>query len=645
MITALFSLAHVFTCTADFEADKILRSSAPRSLFEIPQKVVNADPSLRESIRITFDLSSITDHTKDSMQCYNGVSTSSETCQTTDELTAEKQNVIIETINNVKEYLESYVNVTRITDTWTLTSGYSGFEPASRSMQGVDLYLPVFARPFGASSSGLAYAFPNQYSTIDGRPVSGEIVLNPSKLPSSPQNFSSGARQFITTVLHEINHVLSFSQALFPRWINPDTNVSYGDNWKTVFVNDVGFTQTFVKGKNLVNWVNNRFGVSNSSISNFGLELEDGGGDGTAMSHPNERLYFTDLMQGRTYGPGYVSPILYNSLLDSGWYTPDPAMSEELVYLDSSINPSLSHTERILVDPPRKSFPSDYICSNARSAPCFYDHVYTGVCSLTDTTPSWDSAQRKWYNPNADTSYGTDELIDNTPIILPYLNCRDPLTESKRSYATDTNADTYGEVFDTDSVCAMSTLLKSAISEGSRYGRCYTTYCATDNKIRFKFGEEEYLCKYDGQQLTIPGYKGYVECPPAKVACANRQKREILNVLSLFPDRGPIDGKNLITINGYGFDLYEMDDLNISIGPVECSILQKKDNYILCKLDVTEESSRSSLLMTPQKFIGYVKSKNITTTISSMYTFTSRYYQTGSYGSQSALVRFLFGSF
>ena len=630
MFLKLFIINHIFTCVTDFENDKLLRSEEPKSLFDLP-KIISLDISNRLPIRIHFDVSSIDDHTKDSHQCFNNITASSTICQNSDNLSPSIKNSIKETIDNVKLYLEENLNVTRKEGTWTNNAGFHNYEPDTRTLTNIDLYIAVLARPFGAESSGLAYASSNGYNDgVDGRPISGYIVLNPSRVPSTSQNFSSGNRQFITTVLHEINHVLSFSQTLFPRWINPNTNTSYGgDNWKTTYINDYGTTQTFVKGNNLNEWVNERFSVSNSSLINLGLELEDGGGPGTALSHPNQRLYFSDLMQGRTYGPGYLSPILYNTLLDTGWYSPLSSMSEVFAYLDSTLNDATQTNERILIDPPRISFPSNYLCSNSQSSPCFYDHIYTGVCSLTSTKPSWLESEDKWYNPNDSKFYGTDNLLDFTPLILPWINCKDSNSKLKRNYPIEETEETYAEKFSTESICAMSTLYKSPIATTQRFARCIDSFCGTDNKVRLLINDEEFLCRNDGQQIKINGYTGYIECPPSKVVCANRLKRELLNVLSLFPDRGPIDGKNLITINGFGFDNYETNDLIINIGEINCNILQKKDSYILCKLSETPINLRGSLLMNPQKFNGKIISKNITTTLKDMYTFTSRLYSNG----------------
>ncbi|EAY20726.1 GP63-like [Trichomonas vaginalis G3] len=577
----VLSSSHVFTCSHEIFQKQTLRELTEP--LERKTMEVSTDEGLNESIRIKFDMSSIDHASLDPSQCTSVTGT----CTSNDILTDAKRTTIKETFYTVKEFLESNINITR--------------NPNDE----YDLTISVYAQPFGSSSSGLAYASSLAYNGVNGRPSQGKIVVNPAKLPDKPETFQSGDRQFIMTVLHELNHVLSFSSSLFNKWITNVTALHYTDAYgkeinESAYNSYTGYLipHKYLQTPHLLAFVNDRFHVSSPQYMHLGLEIEDGGGSGTAGSHPNERLFFTDLMQGRTYGPGWISGIFYNTLWDTGWYAPSTNVTEELIYLNDYINTKIEVTEKVLLQPPTKSFPATYLCQSTALQACFYDYTFTGACSLKSTSEVDFEGHEGWYNPENKSEVGQDDLLDYAPLLLPWYSCRTNGSSGLQTmidYDSTYDYTKHGETFNANSTCALSTLNKGITGNLIATPRCYEAWCGSDNKVRLVVDDEEYYCKYDGQSASFSNYAGTVTCPPAAQVCANRNLTEVFGVSQLFPDRGPIDGQNLVGIMGSGYSKYNASDVTITIGTVPCQIKIYKDNYILCKLD-TPSTDQQTLI-------------------------------------------------
>ena len=161
---------------------------------------------------------------------------------------------------------------------------------------------------------------------------------------------------------------------------------------------------------------------------------------------------------------------------------------------------------------------------------------------------------------------------------------------------------------------------------------CFEAWCGTDYKVRLKIKGKEIFCKEDGQKASVPGYTGYVYCPPGKVVCANMPRVQMINMLNIMPDRGAYNGKNLITITGNEFDKYE--NLSIKIGPTTCTIINRDDTRILCRVEPFEgcESYKSKAVSV------IATGGNITTELPESYTFTSHSYDAGIVRAVPALV-------
>ena len=623
MLSSLFLISLISKCHHDLDMDNEYRRMAPKKF----SRGLNSEDSIifntkdRKNIRVKFDLTAITSENKvDSKRCYE----KSTNCQATDILDSEKISVIKETMENVESYINKLLNVTAYVGDLPVHSIPSGLDSSyyKKLVPDTDLYIFVVARPFGKGSSTMATASAlssNSLLNDLGRPLTGLVTLNPSKIPKKAENYDSGDRQFFVTVVHELTHVLCFSKHLFGNWVDRSTGLRYARSTFTT-TNSYGIQQTFIRTPKLLEWVNNRFQVYDDSLKGLGLELEDGGGTGTAGSHPNSRLYFTDVMQGVTYGPGYFSGVFMNALYDSGWYDPNYTMQEDLVYMDMKIHGTVPN-QNVLTNPPKVTFPSDYLCSKSAKSYCFYDHSYKGFCDANDekTVMEKDSNYPKnyssWYNPDGG-KISDEEVVDYTPIIFPAVNCRD------EAMASSENARSY-EYYGPSGVCVLSTLLIGSITQMTftEQAICVKGRCGSDGKLRITLGDGiEQLCTRKDKKIYQKGKIGYVRCPNSHEACATLSKTPMINVNSIVPDRGPSNGQNFILIKGEKIDKMKLTKLELG----EIDLL--KFNYtmtskgILVKLPVLNVTA--SKIMVPQNL--YINAEGEpNTTIENIYTFTN----------------------
>lgn len=630
MLSICFLLSLISKCTHDFDQDNEYRRMAPKKLdasITIPNPLFNTED--RQNIRVHFDMTAIDDSTADESQCTKETSS----CQSTDILDDNKRAIIKETMTNVQSFIHNLVNVTRNEDPISINVP-SGLDKSKypKTINDVDLYIFVVARPFGKKSTTMATAVPmsfNQNLKDKERPLTGLITLNPSKLPSKAQNYDSGDRQFFVTVVHELTHILAFSNNLFSHWIDRKTGNNYDSSSFVKINNEYGIKQSFIRTPRLTEWVNKRFQVLDDNLKNLGLELEDGGGSGTADSHPNSRLYFTDVMQGVTYGPGYFSGVFFNSLYDSGWYEPNYTMMEDLVYMDMDIHGTSAPNQNVLNNPAKLTFPSDYFCKSTTKSYCFYDHSYKGFCNIVDeetvikNDKNYPQNGSLWYNPDGG-KISQEEVVDYAPIIFPSMNCRD------ENSATNENAKSY-EYYGPSGVCVYSTLMLGSIMQMTftEQAICVKGRCGSDGKLRITLGDGiEQTCTRTDKKLYQKGKIGYIKCPNAREACATLPKTPMINIDSIIPDRGPSNGQNFILIKGNDLNTLEITKLELGdINLLDCDY-KLTSKGILVKLPVLNISS--SKIMVPQNLYINAEGKP-NTTIENIYTFTDIEYNSASW--------------
>uniref|UniRef100_A0A914REA0 Leishmanolysin-like peptidase n=1 Tax=Parascaris equorum TaxID=6256 RepID=A0A914REA0_PAREQ len=147
------------------------------------------------------------------------------------------------------------------------------------------------------------------------RPIAGHVNLCPNALSTQPHD----QEVLLSTVKHEILHALGFSAGLYTT--NLINECSYSNRYnKPVSLN---------KERGYYDWDSNTiktiiredWWTADGTLE--GAELENQGGDGTALTHWEKRLFENEAMTGtHTQNPVY-SRITLALLEDSGWYRAD----------------------------------------------------------------------------------------------------------------------------------------------------------------------------------------------------------------------------------------------------------------------------------------------------------------------------------
>ena len=132
----------------------------------------------------------------------------------------------------------------------------------------------------------------------------------------------------LSVLIHEMTHLLGFSNGLFQYFHKPDGD-PYTSEEITEVINRRDKDVTIVKLPTVVSKARAAFGCSTLE----GLELEDQGGEGTAGSHWEKMFMYGDFMQGDTGTDDWIfSDITFAVLEDSGWYSIDYSQTDSILW-------------------------------------------------------------------------------------------------------------------------------------------------------------------------------------------------------------------------------------------------------------------------------------------------------------------------
>eukprot|EP00286_Rhodomonas_abbreviata_P015084 CAMPEP_0181315854 /NCGR_PEP_ID=MMETSP1101-20121128/15591_1 /TAXON_ID=46948 /ORGANISM="Rhodomonas abbreviata, Strain Caron Lab Isolate" /LENGTH=643 /DNA_ID=CAMNT_0023423077 /DNA_START=243 /DNA_END=2171 /DNA_ORIENTATION=- len=222
-----------------------------------------------------------------------------------------------------------------------------------------------------------------------------------------------------------------------------------------------------------------------------GAELENDGGDGTALSHWEKRLFVSEYMTG-SQGAGIedvLSLFTLAVLQDSGWYEVNFGAAGEFKWGRGKG-----------CDFPLDTCPDENMeqCRNLAQPKCTFDYSAIGSC----------------YN---------DPLMDGCPFVSPQQHCN---RSSPFVLQRCGKEDCTGGSFGANSACFETSLfLENYEATLGTTASCYEHRCIDGPngryvEIRTPDGRWQ-AC--DGSQAVLQahGYVGYVHCPPAQTLCAS----------------------------------------------------------------------------------------------------------------------------
>ena len=408
----------------------------------------------------------------------------------------------------------------------------------------------------GSGGNGvIAYASHCQRAS-DDRPTFGRMNFCPLMLPSSVTG--AGFEELVSTVMHELAHILVFSSSLFPyfrdefgfartprnswgyptsmfyssllrNYVASGSTISYANergmdcswgtatSWAAANI-PYGLDSTKSPGNCVARISTPRVKAATRAFFNCdlleGAELEnqDSASSFVQGSHWEARTLAGEFMAASSYYGAKISAITLAVFEDSGWYTAAYKNGDAWV-----AGKDWGYRQGC-------AFARDKCSSTNTGSPA---HFYFGspdisgsLCSVdrsaaayTKTTAYPSPLPLHYQYFSSPSKGGSDSKHDYCPAVIGYSSpC-----QSKASPST-----TYGEVAGAGSKCHVSTLNNGGSSSSATYGRCYRVTCA-GNGLSYSLTAASgatATCTTDGAAVTFSGYSGAVVCGSPAALCS-----------------------------------------------------------------------------------------------------------------------------
>jgi leishmanolysin len=545
-------------------------------------------PPLHEPIRIF--LSPILDN--DPYTCYS-VGQQVQTgqgpysCTSQDILTATLKQFLLNIVNDAITILEGTLNVVPMQGNLILGTSNCGAQPPvsvpqeyqTTGVPNADYVLFLTARPIvnmGSDNSVLAYGLSCLANSIN-RPVAGQINFNPSALNTDPDFYRAQVR----IALHELSHALGFTYqkfSQFVQWVNSTTAVPIPPSQTLSVVQSSTLNKqvTYIITPIATSTVQSYFGCSSLP----GLELEDGGGPGTAGSHPEKRVFQNEYLTGEATSFPIFSNISLSVFADSGWYQLNYTYVESLVWgRGMGCNFAMNHCV-----PPNWPSNDGYYCSDTTGLveTCTFDRIGYGICNLVTYNQPLPPQFQYFSNPDLG---GIDMLADYCPYMQSNTLCI-------QSYGTGNSAPgrTLSDITSAgETYCATCRCFSSSLGQPTGLAtdnRCYNVTCAAPNDLRVQIGGVWYQCPYGGGSISnVIGFGGSLTCDPqlADTLCLEAPMVPA-EQWPVYESISPTEGApgSQVTITGRNFNL--TGSMSVTIGAPCTNVVINSDTQLVATI-------------------------------------------------------------
>uniref|UniRef100_A0A1B0GDZ8 Leishmanolysin-like peptidase n=1 Tax=Glossina morsitans morsitans TaxID=37546 RepID=A0A1B0GDZ8_GLOMM len=440
---------------------------------------------------------------------------------------------------------------------------------AGEGIQNSDFIFYVSARQTERCHKGLTVAYAahcQQEATLD-RPIAGHANLCPDSISTKPQELQT----LISTVKHEILHALGFSVSLYaffrdakgkprtPRksdtgkphlneklqihqWSNNTIRKVIRENW-SVRGGHVRREIDMMVTPKVVEEVRKHFNCDKLE----GAELEDQGGEGTALTHWEKRILENEAMTGTHTQSPIFSHITLALMEDSGWYKPNYSMANTLSWGKGlGCNFAMRSCKDWIQLNNAKGHSIHPFCSKVKQEPlqteCTNDRTSVALCNLIRHETELPSKYQNFDSINdikeGDEGYygGSVSLADHCPYIQEFTwrnknvivrgsHCNfienNPKPEKNyalESYGQNSKCFDHGESMWEERTCHHT-------REWQHWGSgCYNYRC-DDGRLHILVSNYSYSCHFPGQRLAISIesngwlHKGTIICPRCEELC------------------------------------------------------------------------------------------------------------------------------
>ncbi|PIK36004.1 hypothetical protein BSL78_27167 [Apostichopus japonicus] len=312
------------------------------------------------------------------------------------------------------------------------------------------------------------------------RPIAGLVNFCPNYLKEDVYD----EKEFTLVALHEIFHILGFSQRLFDTFqvcSVCEEGLHCEDRGDIVYEDAAGQIRLHTPAVSLA--AQKQWNCTDDSI---GVPLENKNG-GSSSSHWESQVMLGSLMAPVLSEPHltFLDEITLSVFEDSGWYKVNYEYAEEYPW-GKGQGCEFANSDYCLQD-------TEYFCNSSNSG-CHYLHEDIATCA-------------------------SDEYLSGCSIFKSQKWCG-AVNTTKETNAT--------------SMCYLSNLLPTTNGHSELRGQCYLTRCINNSsQYEIKVNNSQWILCIPGEPVTIPGYIGEVHCPPVNVIC--RDKTSILDILNTSP--------------------------------------------------------------------------------------------------------------
>jgi len=433
------------------------------------------------------------------------------------------------------------------------------------------LYVTAVSNGNCNNSKTLAYAAACQQESSLDRPVAGFINICPEKVTAS--ELRTSYNEVLATIKHEIFHALAFSPSLYaffrsksgapltPRlknglpsynsilkhyqWSEQTVKVVTRDDWLTRSGSVRHSVHLMVTPK-VKEEVRRHFNCSTLE----GAELENQGGEGTALAHWEKRLFENEGMTGIfTHNPAF-SRLTLALMEDTGWYKVNYEMAEPLqwgkdlgcLFAENSCGAWIKAQK----DAGKSIAPFCNIIKERsdRRTSCSVDRTSVAKCNLAKYEGSLPAEYQNFVTGSIPGVDGIEDQYGGTVALADYCPYYQGFTWTKQSKDIRSSSCTsHHNSLDQDKNYALETYGKTSacFEQTGRWKRtkcnvrwtasiwgsgCYRYACEWDS-LKIIISGYKFKCFHEGQLINILvqeqgwEYEGVLVCPSCQDVCSN----------------------------------------------------------------------------------------------------------------------------
>ncbi|XP_044740862.1 leishmanolysin-like peptidase isoform X2 [Chrysoperla carnea] len=467
------------------------------------------------------------------------------------------------------EVPEAHLDVCRVCNATGQNCREDPNSVAGPGIDNADFLFYVSAMQTTRCNKGLtvAYAAHCQQEIALDRPIAGYANFCPESINTKPQELET----LLSTVKHEILHALGFSASLYGFYRDsegrplttrkqdtgrpPLNETLQMHQWSDKVIKTVERKAWLVRGGSMkrtvhmvvtprvVKEVRNYFHCDKLE----GAELEDQGGDGTALTHWEKRVFENEAMTGTHTQNPVISRISLALMEDTGWYKANYWMAESMSWgRGLGCDFVMKSCKEWMAIKSAKGRSIHPFCNKVKRDPlqteCTEDRTSVALCNLAehdqelpaiyqnfDYIQHVESGQESFYG-------GSVSLADYCPYIQEFTWRSKNITirGSQCQYEDNTPhldknfaLESYGE----KSLCFDHTNQMweerscGQVRQWRHWGSgCYRYNC-DGGRLNIIVGNYSYTCYYPGQEITIRIvrdewlHKGAILCPRCQELC------------------------------------------------------------------------------------------------------------------------------